>query len=312
MKKIKGYIFDYIKEYFDPKLYGYVAIFLAISIALNYWLDFEDGYIDKYTGQWIKWLWMFLFMIGPFLVVCFILKSTGKSTLWLKSKEFWVTVIIGFIILSGDRAFSAYRTLRPHLEYVDAKFVSRSVQYASSFITIVIPMIIFFWLKERKGHFYGLRPRSFDPKPYLILLAMASLFLFIGSFMSDMQAYYPRFLKSGGDAFAERHEFPKWVSLIIYEISYGLDFISVEVFFRGFLVLAFLKTVGPHVLLPMAATYCYLHFGKPIGESISSIFGGYILGIISMRTENVWGGILVHVGVAWLMEIIGYLQGHVI
>ena len=58
----------------------------------------------------------------------------------------------------------------------------------------------------------------------------------------------------------------------------------------------------------MIATYCFLHFGKPVTETLSSIIGGYILGIIALKNKNIWGGVMVHVGVAWSMELFGYLQ----
>jgi hypothetical protein len=43
-----------------------------------------------------------------------------------------------------------------------------------------------------------------------------------------------------------------------------------------------------------------------MGEAISSFFGGMLLGIVSYRTQSVWGGLLVHLGIAWLMEIGGW------
>ncbi len=58
----------------------------------------------------------------------------------------------------------------------------------------------------------------------------------------------------------------------------------------------------------MAATYVFLHFGKPMGEAISSGFGGYILGIIALYSGNIWGGVFVHVGIAWLMEAMAWMQ----
>ncbi|RYZ55167.1 MAG: abortive infection protein, partial [Chitinophagaceae bacterium] len=58
---------------------------------------------------------------------------------------------------------------------------------------------------------------------------------------------------------------------------------------------------------PMAIFYCTIHFGKPLGECISSYFGGLILGVVAYRTQTIMGGFFVHVGIAWLMELIGYL-----
>lgn len=58
----------------------------------------------------------------------------------------------------------------------------------------------------------------------------------------------------------------------------------------------------------MVATYAFLHFGKPMTEAISSVFGGYILGIIFLYNRNVWGGVIIHMGVAWVLELFGYLR----
>ncbi|HEY1023007.1 MAG TPA: CPBP family intramembrane glutamic endopeptidase, partial [Flavisolibacter sp.] len=88
----------------------------------------------------------------------------------------------------------------------------------------------------------------------------------------------------------------------------GLDFFSIELFFRGFLIFAFAKYAGQGAILPMAIFYCTIHFGKPLGECISSYFGGIILGVVAYRTQTILGGFLVHVGIAWLMELGGYLS----
>ena len=78
--------------------------------------------------------------------------------------------------------------------------------------------------------------------------------------------------------------------------------------FRGFFVIGMVKIMGRHAIVPMAVIYCMLHFGKPMGEAISSIFGGYILGVIALRTQSIWGGIIVHMGISWLMELIAFIQ----
>jgi hypothetical protein len=59
----------------------------------------------------------------------------------------------------------------------------------------------------------------------------------------------------------------------------------------------------------MAAFYCTIHFGKPLGECISSYFGGMVLGVLAYRTRSILGGLIVHLGLAWMMELGGWL-GH--
>ena len=101
----------------------------------------------------------------------------------------------------------------------------------------------------------------------------------------------------------------KW-RYLFFELSYGFDFVSIEFFFRGFLVLALVQICGPHCIIPIACFYCTIHLGKQMGEAISSFFGGMLLGIITLNTGSIWGGLIVHLGIAWMMEIGGWLGRH--
>ena len=58
----------------------------------------------------------------------------------------------------------------------------------------------------------------------------------------------------------------------------------------------------------MAVTYMCVHLGKPDLELCSSIIGGYILGILAYRTHHLWGGIVIHLGIAMFFELIGMLR----
>ena len=98
----------------------------------------------------------------------------------------------------------------------------------------------------------------------------------------------------------------KW-RYAVFELSYGLDFVSIEFFFRGFLILSLMQICGMHCIIPVACFYCTIHLGKPMGEAISSFFGGTFLGIVAYNTGSVWGGLLVHLGIAWMMEIGGWM-----
>jgi hypothetical protein len=47
-------------------------------------------------------------------------------------------------------------------------------------------------------------------------------------------------------------------------------------------------------------------------ECISSFFGGLILGVIAYRTRSIVGGLVVHLGIAWMMEIGGFMGNSVL
>jgi membrane protease YdiL (CAAX protease family) len=55
----------------------------------------------------------------------------------------------------------------------------------------------------------------------------------------------------------------------------------------------------------MVVAYAMIHFEKPLLEALSSIFGGLVLGIISYRTKSIYGGVIIHLGIASTMEIAG-------
>ena len=310
MKTVWKYLADYQKKHLDWRVYASILVFLAICIAVNYRLDFEDSIIDSYSGRPIKWLWMFLFQGGPFLVVCFILYAFGKSRTWLTSSNFWLKFLIGFGLMALDRSFYGFNFLTSSLPKLEAPFVLRCISWCSSLILVVIPLMIMYQFLEKDDpkNWYGLSWKKFDPKPYLFLLGISAVFLTLGSFTADIQNFYPKYAHSGANLFMRSSGTSEWKLATMFELCYGSNFISVELIFRGFLIFAFSRTLGSWAVLPMVASYAFLHFGKPMGETISSIFGGYVLGIISYNSRNVWGGIFIHLGVAWLMELLGWLQ----
>jgi hypothetical protein len=160
-------------------------------------------------------------------------------------------------------------------------------------------------LGRKKTYLYGLNNNRFDTRPYFIMLAIMIPFIGLASFLPGFLNQYPMY-NSGNSL----HPYPQPEFLFagIYEIGYALNFISVELFFRGFLVVGLMQFAGRKVVLAMAASYCFLHFGKPSGEAISSIFGGYILGVIAYETKSIWGGVIIHIGIAWAMELVAIVQ----
>ncbi|MCG9876022.1 MAG: CPBP family intramembrane metalloprotease [Leptospiraceae bacterium] len=96
----------------------------------------------------------------------------------------------------------------------------------------------------------------------------------------------------------------KWV--LAFEIFYVLAFIATEWFFRGFIIREFESFIGKESILLMVPLYVSIHFGKPFLETISSMFGGFVLGILSYYTGNIRGGVFLHIGIALTMEMMGF------
>lgn len=283
---------------------------LTVSLlAFNYALDFEDSYIDTEPNNYLRWLWMFLFQGLPYLLVCGFMYIFGVARDWLRNPRFWLLFVAGFSLLAVDRTWSLWSYVQGMWDEKEIRFYYQVINKGKGVITIIIPLLLLSLAmeRERPRTFYGIAIRKFDARPYFMILAIALIFISIGGMFGDIQKFYPKYSRSFGDIFAAYNNIPEWVAVLMYEIPYGFDFISTEYFFRGFLVIGMYRVLGPHAILPMVLTYCVLHFGKPLTESISSIFGGYILGVIAMTHRNIWGGVIIHVGVAWMMEIVGYM-----
>lgn len=153
----------------------------------------------------------------------------------------------------------------------------------------------------------GLSGRPGTLRPYFWLLAAMMPLLLLAAGQEDFQRVYPK------AALVERspEQAGHWFRVLLFEICYGIDFFTIEFFFRGFLVLAFARYMGMRAILPIAVFYCTIHFGKPLAECISSFPGGLILGVIVYHTRSIWGGLLIHLGIAWGMEAAGWLaQSH--
>ncbi len=90
--------------------------------------------------------------------------------------------------------------------------------------------------------------------------------------------------------------------LIIFELAYGLTFVALEFFFRGFLVFAGQPVMGIHAVPVMAFAYCLLHLGKPMPECASSLIGGLILGYVALRLRSIAAGVVAHLTMAWGMD----------
>ena len=173
-------------------------------------------------------------------------------------------------------------------------------------LLIVATILFLLWRYFDKGQpFYGLTKKNITWRPYLLMLLIMLPLVAAASTQADFLAVYPK-LKTVTSVYDE-NGLSFWQKLL-FELSYGSDFVGIELFFRGFLILAFIKWAGKDAILPMACFYCTIHFGKPLGECISSYFGGIILGVVVYHTRSIYGGLIVHLGIAWLMELGGHLS----
>ncbi len=122
--------------------------------------------------------------------------------------------------------------------------------------------------------------------------AVAALVIIFGKTPS-FQATYP-FYKDAGKS---------WFDLLIWELIYGVQFFSVEFFFRGFMTHGLKERFGFYSVPIMTVPYCMIHFGKPFPETLGSILAGLGLGTLSLWSRSIWIGFVIHVMIAWSMDL---------
>ena len=93
-----------------------------------------------------------------------------------------------------------------------------------------------------------------------------------------------------------------WRHLLIWEAVYALQFITLEFFFRGFMLFGAVRVLGLGAIPAMVVPYMMIHFPKPELECFGSIIAGFALGAIALRTPAIFAGMLIQITVAWTMD----------
>lgn len=307
MKKLVKIIQEHLRSDFKPLYYGAITLLLITSIGINYSIDLENGIIDKHTGKWIRAVYYFILYATGYYGTCLLVSRFNRNSSFWGTRNFWLLSLFGLLVLSIDRGFPYLHEIASLFsqQYEGYSWVFRTTNHATGFFIILLPLLFFYkaFDKTPSAH-YGLTHTG-NLKPYLYLLMVVAPVILIASFHPSFSSFYPIYKSNN---VAELWQWPDYLPAFIFEFLYGLDFLNVELLFRGFFVIGMAQVLGKDAIIPMVTIYCYLHFGKPMGETISSIFGGYILGTIALYTRSVWGGVFVHVGVAWLMEAGAYFQ----
>lgn len=296
MKKILTYLRDYVASLHLP-VFILSVFFTALLVFLNYHFEVHKNiYRQPYWLQFASWYSVFLTAFGFGYWIQDILSKRN----FFNQKNFVALLLIAPAIFSWKMMFPVRFSFTDDVfrnEYWNAV-----IYWPFKVVVITLLLLVVHRFFDRQKPFYGVNTSGFSSRPYLLMLVAMLPLVAAASTQPDFLRMYPRFQYIEYLLQPNREGYK-----LLFELSYGMDFFSIELFFRGFLVLAFAKYAGKDAILPMAIFYCTIHFGKPLGECISSFFGGIILGIVSYHTRTILGGFMVHVGIAWLMELGGYV-----
>lgn len=167
---------------------------------------------------------------------------------------------------------------------------------SSVIIRTLVPLGIVVWVIRRRPADYGYRIRGIGrhiPMYAVMYAVMLPVLIWVSSFDS-FQSTYPFYERAaeGGAAY--------W----LYTIGYGMQFVGVEAFFRGFMTFGLLRRFGLFAIPIMTIPYTMIHFTKPMPEATAAIIAGLVLGYMAVRSKSFVPGIFLHVAVAITMDLL--------
>jgi membrane protease YdiL (CAAX protease family) len=164
----------------------------------------------------------------------------------------------------------------------------------------LMPMIVILCMPGERLRDYNVSARGFFRHLwiYAVMFVVFSPIVIIASTSDSFRDTYPFYRMANRSYF----------DLVAWESLYIVQFLSLEFFFRGFLLQGLRRVLGSNAIFVMVVPYNMIHYGKPMPETLGAIGAGLVLGTLAMRTRSIWGGVLIHVGVAMSMDILA-LQG---
>ncbi len=309
MRAIAGYLRDFLRGHFHLGLYLTLSGLLALLYWHNYALDFKRELFGACRGRWYETFVYLLYYLIPYYGTALLAAALTRKSAYLRRPGFWLVSGGMLITLALNRTSLG---LPPYI--LDLFEWNRHAEYFAhlclvNFLrltTVLIPLWLWWRLADREQPtFYGLSFAAWKPKPYLRILLLVAPLIIWASFQSAFLATYPIYRPGPVERVMG---WSAWISYPLHELSYAMRFIGVELFFRGFMVLGMMRWMGRSALLPMVSLYAVWHFAKPFPEALASAFGAYILGVIPLYSRNIMGGVLVHIGIALLMNFAALIQ----
>jgi len=164
---------------------------------------------------------------------------------------------------------------------------------------VVLPIIAIVAMRERiRDYGVAVRGQLKHLWIYAVLYLVVLPGVIFASFTAPFQHTYPFYKCAGRSAF----DFISW------EILYAAQFVSLEFFFRGFMLQSLRRTMGAYAIFVMIVPYCMIHYGKPILETTGAIVAGLVLGTLALRTGSIWCGALIHITVAITMDVLALVH----
>lgn len=253
--------------------------------------------------RWIQKLWKYLLVdqwaiiqgeidrealpkvsYGPVVVMC------------------WSAVTLTILEYYGHSGSIFYRWFRDVVPQTQYSSAYRHIYWALSCSTayFVIPLVTIVFARKIRLRDYGLRLKGFFKHAwiYVVLYLIVLPAVVFVSYTDSFQRTYPFY----------RYAHRSLADLGIWWFFYGIQFFFLEFFFRGYMLHGTKRAVGAYAIFVSAIPYCMIHYGKPMPETLGAIIAGIALGTLSLRTRSIWSGFLIHISIAYSMDLLSIWQ----
>ncbi|GAB4384214.1 MAG: hypothetical protein Kow0075_16280 [Salibacteraceae bacterium] len=298
MKTFVSNLRAHVNSDFSWQRDGLVLLMLASLMLLNYGFDLEKSLLAKLSPP--QYLLYFAIFYPTTYYSAVIIKCDKEvfSSRFIASS---LPVLAALVVTSG---LIYPNTFFSGLGYYEMFFLRSVILNLHGWVWLSIALLLISAYDKGEKFNYGIQFTGHNFKPYWYLLLASIPLVAVGIALPGFASVYPTFKTWN---YSPVFGLSKPVMLFIYEAFYLLDFARVEWMFRGALVIGLVRYLGPKAIVPMAALYCVIHFNKPWPEAVSSYFGGYLLGTIAYYQKNIIGGIMIHAGIALLMDTAAYI-----
>ncbi len=252
---------------------------------------------------WIKRVWIYLAVDNWRAIQREKTEADGEIDYWAAFHLVWAAVALTFLEYyngSGTVFYRWFVSLLPSDSPYSPLYRHIYWSLSSSFIYFFFPLVAILFTPGLSLKNCGLSLRGFFSHLwiYILLYLLVLPAVVAVSYTSSFQRTYPFY------ELAAR----SWVDLLLWWFFYGLQFFTLEFFFRGYLLHGTKRALGVYSIFVAAVPYCMIHFGKPILETLGAIIAGLVLGTLSLRTNSIWSGFLIHISVAYSMDFLSLWQ----
>lgn len=296
MRQLTRYFTEYFKNH-DKLVLVCTTLVTALLIIANYTLGLNATFAQyPFVLRTTAYFFLFAFAFSA----AYLLQLLNPKTTLFSTPAFLLLLIAAPFLFALKISFNGFPEMVSSLRYPWDEYYLIILKWPLKCLLAVAGILLLAYMANGHWRLPGLNKKvKFSPY-FLLILLMVPLVL-LAATNADFLRTYP---KVKNIDFILPYTNAPVLYQLLFELAYGLDFFTIELFFRGFLVLCFLRFAGKDAILPMAVFYCTIHFGKPLGECITSYFGGILLGVVTYHTGSIYGGLVVHLGIAWMMELV--------